>query len=78
MHRQVRALIGPGELHPRVEEAVPHPFVEESVRALAGARGEVRFTHLNHTNALLDPDPASRPALPPGFAVARDGEEVGL
>jgi pyrroloquinoline quinone biosynthesis protein B len=57
---------------------VRHPFVAESVRVLAGARGEVRFTHLNHTNPLLHPEPARRPALPAGFSVASDGEEIPL
>lgn len=50
---------------------VKHPFVEESVRLFAGAKGTIFFTHLNHTNALLLPEDA--PELPDGFAVAREG-----
>ncbi|MHC5012295.1 MAG: MBL fold metallo-hydrolase [Planctomycetota bacterium] len=61
------------ELPRRAILEVAHPFVEESVPLLAGARGEVHFTHLNHTNALLHPDPAKRPVLPPGFSVLEDG-----
>lgn len=52
---------------------VKHPFVEESVKKLAGARGKVFFTHLNHSNPLLDPDSPTRRALPAGFAVAEEG-----
>ena len=52
---------------------VKHPFVEESVRKLVGARGTVYFTHLNHSNPLLDPASAARRSLPAGFAVAEDG-----
>ena len=68
----------PGELPGRDPAEVPHPFVEESVRVLAGARGEVWFTHVNHTNPLVHPDPARRPALPPGFAVLPDGARFPL
>lgn len=52
---------------------VKHPFVEESVKKLAGARGRVLFTHLNHTNPLLDPASAATRSLPAGFAVAEEG-----
>lgn len=68
----------PDELPHRDILAVRHPFVRESVQALAGARGEVWFTHLNHTNPLLRHDPAQRPPLPPGFGVAFDGQVVVL
>jgi pyrroloquinoline quinone biosynthesis protein B len=52
---------------------VKHPFVEESLKKLAGARGQVYFTHLNHTNPLLDAHGPARRALPKGFAVAEEG-----
>lgn len=52
---------------------VKHPFVEESLEKLKGARGSVFFTHLNHSNPLIDPDSAVRRALPKGFAVAEEG-----
>ena len=68
----------PDELPHRDILAVRHPFVRESVKALAGARGEVWFTHLNHTNPLLLPDPVERPPLPPGFGVAYDGQTFSL
>lgn len=62
------------ELPHRDIAQVRHPFVRESVVHLAGARGRVLFTHLNHTNALLHPDPTRVPALPPGFGVAAEGD----
>ncbi len=52
---------------------VKHPFVEESLKKLAGARGQVYFTHLNHSNPLLDVKGPARRALPKGFAVAEEG-----
>jgi hypothetical protein len=54
---------------------VRHPFVTESVQRFAGARGDVAFIHLNHSNALLSAQP---PALPAGFRVAREGESFAL
>src|SRR5262245_23700931 len=36
----------PGELPNRDIQEVPHPFVRDTVRTLAGARGEVWFVHL--------------------------------
>ena len=66
------------EVGHRDVEVIPHPFVEESVERLAGARGTVCFTHLNHTNPLLDPDPNKRPKLPEGFAVLEDAETFPL
>jgi pyrroloquinoline quinone biosynthesis protein B len=64
-----------GELPNREARLVPHPLVRDSVRTLAGARGEVWFTHLNHTNPLLS---AAPPALPARFGVAADGQEFPL
>jgi pyrroloquinoline quinone biosynthesis protein B len=57
---------------------VRHPYVKDSLRLFAKARGEIHFTHLNHTNPLLDADPARRPALPPRFFVAREGQTFTL
>jgi pyrroloquinoline quinone biosynthesis protein B len=63
---------------PRAATEVPHPFVKESVARLAGAKGPVWFTHLNHTNPLVHPDPVRRPALPEGFAVLSEGATFSL
>jgi pyrroloquinoline quinone biosynthesis protein B len=57
--------------------AVRHPFVRETVERLAGAR-DVRFTHLNHTNPLVDERSPEARALPEGFSVARDGDTFDL
>jgi pyrroloquinoline quinone biosynthesis protein B len=58
--------------------AVRHPFVKDTLAVLADARGEVWYTHLNHTNPLLHPDPARRPKLPPRFGVAHEGQTFAL
>lgn len=66
------------ELPHRDIMAVRHPFVEESVRLLHKAQGEIWFTHLNHSNPLLHPDPSRRPALPPRFGVASEDQVFPL
>ena len=63
------------ELPHREILAVRHPFVNESVERFAGARGDVAFIHLNHSNALLS---EHAPALPKGFRVAAEGESFRL
>jgi pyrroloquinoline quinone biosynthesis protein B len=66
------------ELPHRNVSEIPHPFVRDSVRRLAGGETRVFFTHLNHTNPLLDPRPEGRPALPDGFAVLEEGATFPL
>jgi pyrroloquinoline quinone biosynthesis protein B len=68
----------PAELPNRDIMAVRHPFVRDSILRLEGARGDVYFTHLNHTNPLLDPASAEREALPPRFHVAEEGQVFEL
>jgi len=68
----------PEEVGHRDVKDIPHPFVEESLGRLEGARGDVYFTHLNHTNPLLQPDPDGRPVLPRGFRVLEDGDAFRL
>jgi pyrroloquinoline quinone biosynthesis protein B len=58
--------------------AVRHPFVRDSLTRLAGARGEVHFTHLNHSNPLCDPASPEARSLPGGFFVAREGAAFDL
>jgi len=57
-----------------------HVPVEESVEILKGRDiGRVVYTHLNHTNPLLDPsDPAMNKLRNAGFEVAHDGMELKL
>ncbi len=54
---------------------VPHPPIRETVRMLRASQAQVWFTHLNHTNPLLDPRSAeSRWLRQAGnFGVADDG-----
>jgi pyrroloquinoline quinone biosynthesis protein B len=67
-----------GDELPRMAD-VPHPPVVESVRRLADDAVDVRFSHLNHTNPLLDPDSPERRALESrGFAVAERGDVLPL
>ncbi|SMO82918.1 MBL fold metallo-hydrolase [Halorubrum cibi] len=62
----------------RVED-VPHPTVSSSMDALADADTEVLFTHLNHTNPLLDPGSDARERLESaGFRVADRGDSIEL
>jgi pyrroloquinoline quinone biosynthesis protein B len=62
----------------RVEE-VPHPTVRSSMATLADADTEVLFTHLNHTNPLVDPASDARERLESsGFRVAARGDVVEL
>lgn len=57
---------------------VKHPFVSETIKRLDGARGKVYFTHLNHTNPLLDAESPERHAMPAGFSVAIEGQQFAL
>jgi len=57
-----------------------HVPVEESVEVLKGRDiGRVVYTHLNHTNPLLDPShPAIKKIRDAGFEVAYDGMKIKL
>ena len=67
----------PDELD-RVAE-VPHPPVRESMDAFADLETRVLFTHLNHTNPILDPDSAERDRLETrGYGVAEAGQRFEL
>ena len=68
----------PAELPNRDILAVKHPYVKESLERLQGARGEIWFTHMNHTNPLLDPDSPETRSLPKGFGVLREGAVFSL
>jgi pyrroloquinoline quinone biosynthesis protein B len=57
---------------------IPHPEAKDGVVRLADAKGEVVFTHLNHTNPLAHPDASKRPAFPAGFRTAVEGETIAL
>lgn len=72
-----------GELPGRDMSQIPHPFVSESMAALAGLsaeeRGRVWFIHFNHTNPLLDPASAeSAHVREQGFNIAVEGVRLPL
>lgn len=62
---------------------IPHPFVSESLSKFASLsaenRDKVYFIHLNHTNALLDPNSkATQSVKDAGHHVARQGDRFEL
>lgn len=63
----------PAELPHREILAVRHPYVRDSLRLLEGAKGQVYFTHMNHTNPILDADSPEATSLPKGFHVLQEG-----
>ncbi len=72
-----------GEIPGRAMSEIPHPFIEESMNRLQALpdseRAKVRFIHLNHTNpALLPASDARRTIHERGFALAEQGEQIGL
>ncbi len=74
---------GPDELPGRAMSEVPHPFVVETIEALADLpateRAKVHLTHLNHTNPLNEPDSEARATVDAaGLSVAYRGQVVGL
>ncbi|MDF1799166.1 MAG: MBL fold metallo-hydrolase [Planctomycetota bacterium] len=74
---------GPDELPGRAMSEVPHPFVVETIAALAGLpaseRAKVHLIHLNHTNPLNEPGSDAREVVrEAGMSVAARGEVFGL
>ena len=53
--------------------AVRHPYVRDSIGLLEGAKGQIYFTHMNHTNPMLDPASPEAKSLPKGFHVLEEG-----
>jgi pyrroloquinoline quinone biosynthesis protein B len=71
------------ELPGRRVEEIGHPLITDTMDRLQAevdaGRLDVRFIHLNHTNPALDPEsPAAREIARRGYAVAAEGEEIGL
>jgi len=71
------------ELPGRDLSQIPHPRVVDTMARLrplpSDIRGRLRFTHLNHSNPLLQPESeAWERVLAGGFGVAEEGETVGL
>ncbi|MFB6145168.1 MAG: MBL fold metallo-hydrolase [Candidatus Nanohaloarchaea archaeon] len=60
-------------------EEVPHPPIEESMGEMEGFETEIYFTHMNHTNPVLQEDSEERKELEGrGFKVAYEGLELDL
>ncbi|MFB6076838.1 MAG: MBL fold metallo-hydrolase [Candidatus Nanohaloarchaea archaeon] len=60
-------------------ENVPHPPVQESLEILGDLDTEIYFTHMNHTNPILDPgSPERQQVEDAGFHVAEEGMEIEL
>ncbi|MDY6761971.1 MAG: MBL fold metallo-hydrolase [Candidatus Nanohaloarchaea archaeon] len=60
-------------------ERVPHPPVSESLDVFSDTDTNIIFTHINHTNPILDPDSDERRKVEDaGFTVAEEGMEIEL
>jgi pyrroloquinoline quinone biosynthesis protein B len=70
------------ELPDRALDEIPHPLMTRTMdrlAELAKARpGALRFVHLNHTNPALHDAALRRQIEARGFAIAAQGERVGL
>ncbi|PSQ10554.1 hypothetical protein BRC93_09035 [Halobacteriales archaeon QS_5_70_15] len=68
---------GPGELDRYGD--VPHPAISHSMDVLDPTRTEIYFTHLNHTNPVLQPGSEERRRVEErGFHVADRADSFGL
>lgn len=72
-----------GEIPGRAMSEIPHPFVTESMILFddlePALRSRVIFTHMNHTNPLLDEaSKESAQVLSRGYRIAREGLRLGL
>ena len=61
------------ELPGRDVTQIPHPLATDTARRLAGAEGEVRLIHLNHSNPLLRPGPELEWLAARGIGVGATG-----
>lgn len=56
---------------------IPHPLVTETVARFGDLADQIVLTHLNHSNALCDPDSESAEAVTAqGFRIASDGMAI--
>jgi pyrroloquinoline quinone biosynthesis protein B len=74
---------GPEELPGRDWTKIGHPFITTSLKTLQSSvyenKKRIFFTHLNHTNLVLDPEGRSRQTvLEASFDIASDGMEFFL
>jgi pyrroloquinoline quinone biosynthesis protein B len=67
------------ELPDRLFEAIPHPPISETVERFKAYATRIVFTHMNHTNPVLDPDGLIRSELEKdGFRFAREGMDIQI
>lgn len=71
------------EIPGRDMSTIPHPFIAESIRQFSSLeksdRDKIRFIHLNHTNAALQPNSTARNTIRrAGMHVAEQGEIIDL
>jgi pyrroloquinoline quinone biosynthesis protein B len=67
------------ELPGRDLAAIGHPLITLSMDRFVKIPGRVRFTHLNHSNAALEPGGVARRAIEArGFRLLEDGESIDL
>ncbi|MDY6774283.1 MAG: MBL fold metallo-hydrolase, partial [Candidatus Nanohaloarchaea archaeon] len=60
-------------------ERVPHPPIRESLERFEDADTDIIFTHINHTNPVLDPESEERRKVEEaGFRIAEEGMEIEL
>jgi len=66
-----------GELTDRDIKKIPHPRVKDTMLKLDNVARKVIFTHLNHSNPIINPESPERIQLEAaGFRVADDGDEI--
>jgi len=71
------------ELQTRNIAEIPHPFIIETMKLLAGLppreKAKVYFIHFNHTNPVINPkSPQALKVLKNGFHIAKFGERIAL
>lgn len=67
------------ELQHRDMSEIPHPRIVNSAKMLGDIADRVIFTHLNHTNPLLDENSEEfKLLIKAGFRVGRDGDEIRM
>lgn len=71
------------EIQTRNIAEIPHPFIIESMKLLAGLpakeKAKVHFIHFNHTNPVINPkSKEALTVLKNGFRIAKFGEQVDL
>jgi len=67
-----------GELPKHTMSAVPHPTIQHSMQLIGDGRGQIFFTHMNHTNPLISSVEARQDLRQKGFDVVDHGQVFEL